>query len=157
MFLLGVVKGHSIDENPLLTTNGLSVRPAVDLTAFHGFIEVVDVVFENKNETFTKELFLQNFARSTTRALGLSISEYFCCWHEILTWLLSIWCWHIKSLENHYLVDLMFRHLLSWSWIRFWVCSSVVGCERHWQFSFQKVHWRVRWVGKENLTSGCGD
>lgn len=77
MFLLEVVKEHSIDENLLLTTSGPSVRPAVDLTAFNSFIEVVDVVFENKNETFTKELFLQNFARSTMRALGLSVSEYF--------------------------------------------------------------------------------
>lgn len=68
----------SIDEYPLVTTEGVSLRSAVDITAFHNLIEVVDVVLERKNETFTKELFLQNFVRSTTKPLGLSIDTSFC-------------------------------------------------------------------------------
>jgi len=64
-----------------MTTDGPSLLAAAaaaddDDTAFHSFIEVVDVIFGKKNETITKESSLRSLIIETTTRPPGQLAEF---------------------------------------------------------------------------------
>lgn len=59
-----------------LTTDEPSLLAGAGATAFHSFIEVVDVIFEKKNETISKESSLRSLIIQTTTRLPGQLPEF---------------------------------------------------------------------------------